>query len=182
MRSKIQVGILVLLMLLVVLAAVNLFYRAKGDSKIAYIRSSDLVERYHGTMEARSAFEKKKQAMLANVDSMRMDFARSRNQYVSMAARMSSDKRMQQEKFLSQQQGQLMQYEDAINRKINEEDTQMMQEVLNQVNSYIEEYALKEGYSYILGTTASGSLLFGDKAFDVTEPVLSGLNKRYKGK
>jgi len=182
MKSKFLVCIVVLLALLVVLVGIDIFYLKRDALRVAYIRSPELVEGYHGTIEARSAFEKKKEAMLANVDSMGMDFDRLRHQYVNSAARMTPDKRMEQEKFLSQQQDQFLRYRDAIDQKIEEEDTRMMQEVLNQINSYVEEYAVKEGYTYVLGTTSTGSILFGDKALDITEPVLTGLNSRYKGK
>jgi outer membrane protein len=150
--------------------------------KIAYVRSQDLIEKYQGTIEARAEFEKKKSTLIANVDSLKMDFERAKNRYINMAGKLNVNQRMEQEKVLTQQQSQLMQYSDAIDQKVQEEDQKMMQEVLNQVNSFVEEYAVREGYSVILGTTLSGSLLYGEKSLDVTDPLLTGLNNHYKGK
>jgi outer membrane protein len=83
---------------------------------------------------------------------------------------------------LGQQQQQFLQYQQAIDEKIQEEDSKMMQEVLNQVNSFVESYALQNDYDLILGTTMSGNVLFGDKSLDITDALLAELNSHYKGK
>jgi len=153
-----------------------------SKEKIVYVRSYDLIEKYQGTLEARGAFEKRKTQMLSNVDSLRLDFERSRNQYMRMAGGLSLEKRSQQEEALGRQQNQMLQYRQAIDQKIQEEDAKMMQEVLNQINSFVEEYSVREGYDIVLGTTLSGNILFGEKSLDITDNVLVELNNRYKGK
>jgi outer membrane protein len=173
-----SIGVTVVLIALIVFNLVTYFYKPK----MAYVRSHDLIEKYQGTIEARMEFEKKKNGMTANVDSLKMDFERAKNQYINTAAKLSANERMQQEKSLTQQQGQLIQYSNAIDQKIEEEDNKMMQEVLNQINSFVEGYAVKNNYSVILGTTLSGSLLYGDKSLDVTDNLLVELNNHYKGK
>ena len=157
-------------------------YLYVSRTKIVYVRSHDLVEKYQGTIEARMEFDKKKNAMTSNVDSLKLDFERARNQYVNIATKLAPAQRMEQEKALTQQQGQLIQYSNAIDQKIEEEDAKMMQEVLNQINSFVEKYAQQEGYNIVLGTTLSGSLLYGDKTIDVTDAMIVELNNKYKGK
>ena len=168
----------------VVLASVVAFnvYEYINKPRIAYVRSHDLIEKYMGTREARSVFEKKKSTMMANVDSLRLDFERARNQYISGAGRLTTQERTQQEKMLGQQQSQLVQYSEAVGQKIEEEDNKMMQEVLNQINSFVENYAQEEHYDIIMGTTLSGSLLYGEKSMDITDHLLEQLNNKYKGK
>lgn len=170
-----------IIVVLVLLIGFNVFSYLQKP-KIAYVRSQDLIEKYQGTIEARTEFERKKNSMVANVDSLKMDFERAKNQYINNASRLSPSQRMEQEKALTQQQGQLIQYSDAIDQKIQEEDNKMMQEVLNQINSFVEGYALRENYSVILGTTLSGSLLYGDKSLDVTDALVVELNNQYRGK
>jgi outer membrane protein len=173
-----RISVIVLLVLMA--AAISWTYLQQPC--LAYVRSHDLIEKYKGTIEARSKFEKRKADMTANVDSLRLDFERARNYYIDNAARMTAPQRMEQEKMLGQRQGQLMQYGQAIDQKVQEEDARMMQEVLNQVNSYVEEYAIKHGYDIVMGTTLSGSLLYGKKSLDVTDDLLEALNNHYQGK
>jgi len=167
---------------LLVLMTAALVWMYLHQPRIAYVRSHDLIEKYQGTVEARSRFEKRKADMTANVDSLQLDFERARNQYIENAARMTAAQRQEQERMLGQRQSQLMQYGQAIDQKVQEEDARMMQEVLNQVNSFVEAYAAGNGYDLIMGTTLSGSLLYGEKSLDVTEDLLKRLNEHYKGK
>lgn len=181
-KKRISIFKVMVIILLAMLAGVNVYLWQYQRLRIAYIRSHDLIERYHGTIAARSGFEKKKASMLSNVDSLRLDFERARNAYISRAAGLSPRDRAAEENKLGQQQDQLMQYSDVIDQKIDEEDSRMMQEVLNQVNSFVEEYAKREGHDIVLGTTLSGNLLFGERSLDITDQVLQELNNRYQGK
>lgn len=173
---------LILVLLVVVMIGINIYQLLFAQKKIMYVRSYDLIEKYQGTIEARKEFAKRQTQMQSNVDSLRMDFERSRNEYIRVAPALSASVRAEREKMLTQQQQQFLQYQQAIDEKIQEEDSKMMQEVLNQVNSFIEEYALQNDYDLILGTTMSGNVLFGDKKLDITDALLVELNNHYKGK
>jgi outer membrane protein len=168
---------------LVALGAANvyvLFFREVP--RIAYVRSYELIEKYAGTIEARAGFEKKKVAMVGNVDSLRMHIEKSALEYNSKAGGMNATQRKEREDELNLLQKQFYQYSSAIEGKIQEEDQEMMAAVLNQVNSFVEEYAKENDYDIIMGTTLSGSLLYGEAALDVTEDVIGKLNLRYNGK
>src|SRR4051794_3763822 len=101
--------------------------------RIAYVRSHDLISKYKGTLEAQSMFQKKKNGLLANADSLRSNFEQSRLGYTSNFSRLSANQRSQQEEILRQQQAQLIKYQAAIDQKIEEEDATMMDGVLGQV-------------------------------------------------
>jgi outer membrane protein len=169
-----------LVFIVALIGAVVLLYLKQP--RIAYVRSHDLIEKYQGTIVARGEFKKKKEGMLANVDSLGLDFERAKNQYLSTAAGLSAARRGEEEGFLMQRQNQLIQYSEAVDQKIREEDSKMMQEVLNQVNTFVEEYAVANGIDIVMGTTLTGSLLYGNSGYDITEDVLVGMNQKYQGK
>ena len=56
----------------------------------------------------------------------------------------------------------------------------MMEGVLNQVNSFVQDYGRKKGYDVIFGTTLSGNILYGKEVIDITNEVVEGLNQTYK--
>lgn len=182
MKNRGTTLVIILSLIVLIITTTVTFIHFLQRPKIAYVRSHELVERYSGTIEARTSFEKKKSSMLANVDSLKIDFERNRNQYMMDMGKMSVSSRTDQEKVLGQRQDQIIQYSEVIDQKILEEDEKMMQEVLNQINSFIEEYAIEEGYTLVLGTTLSGSLLYGEKSMDITEELIENLNKKYSGK
>lgn len=172
---------LALVILTLGLTVFLLFDKYTGEKKIAYVRSTELVYGYLGMKEAGSKFQEKTQMWQANVDTLQRDYQSTLSAFTSEAARLSEKERMEREQYLAQQQQSLMQYTQAINSKMQEEDKKMTEGVLNQVNSFVEQYGKDHGYEIILGTTLSGSLLYGDNAIDITDEVLAALNKTYQG-
>lgn len=173
--------LIVLLLLVSVSVGYNIYFTANSPN-LAFIRSHDLISKYAGTVEARAEFEKKKSAMMANVDSLKSLFERSRQGYAERAGSMSASLRKETEDRLDQQHAQVLQYTSAIQNKIDEEDSKLMSAVLTQVNSFVEEYAKANDLDIVMGTTLSGNLLYGNKSMDVTEDLLEKLNERYKGR
>lgn len=53
--------------------------------------------------------------------------------------------------------------------------------ILQQLNLYVQEYGEQNHYSFIFGAVGSGSLMYGDKKADITEPVLEYVNARFEG-
>lgn len=53
--------------------------------------------------------------------------------------------------------------------------------ILRQLNQYIEDYGKANGYTYILGYSGNGELLYGDKKKDITVELSAFINKKYKG-
>ena len=149
--------------------------------KIAFVRSQDLIYSYEGTIEAMAKFNNQKQQWQANVDTLKFDFQRAVTLYNQEYAKLTSAQRQQREQNLSQQERQLQSYTRAIDDKIKAADEEMMQASLNQINVFVEEYSQQHGYDIILGTTLSGSVLYGRKTLDITDELLEALNKKYRG-
>jgi outer membrane protein len=72
-------------------------------------------------------------------------------------------------------------FQQANMRKIDELRQKKMQTVFDKANVYLAEYGKKHRYSIVFGTIAGGSILYGnEKAFDITDEIIKGLNDRYK--
>jgi outer membrane protein len=180
---KRQVILIVILSAILVIVLVgSIWYVKQAVPRIAYVRSYDLIEKYQGTLQARGVFEQQKSSMTTAVDSLKMNFERARMDYLNRASQMTAGQRQNQEQLLGQQQNQVLQYSQAVEERLEEADTKMMQGILNQVNSFVEEYAKENGFDLVLGTTLSGSLLYGEAGLDVTDDLLAKLNDRFKGK
>ena len=180
--SKLKLNFFALLLGIISLAlsSILLFDRI-GHEKIAYVRSSELVYNYLGMQEAQRDYQQKATAWQANMDTLRSDLRVSLSKFQSEYTDLKKEDREMREKLLEQQEENLKNYTMAISDKAKEEDDKITQAVLNQINSFVEEYGKAQGYDIILGTTTSGNLLYGKKAMDITEEVLLALNKQYKG-
>ena len=149
--------------------------------RIAYVRSQELVYGYMGTAEARSKYQEKQQQWQANLDTLNLTFRNSVFEYKAKSASLKPNERIAEEEKLSLQESQLQQYHKAIEEKAVEEDNAMMQAVLNQINSFVEDYGEAHDYDVILGTTSSGSILYAEEGLDITEELINALNKNYRG-
>jgi outer membrane protein len=170
---------LAVLLALVALAFSTVNYVQKP--KLAYVRSQELVYGYLGTKEARMKFEAKREQWQANADTLKADFEKEVKTFNEQVQNMAHQEREDRKMSLQMRQRQIMEYTRSLDEKAAKEDEEMMQGVLNQVNSFVEQYGEKKGYDIILGTTLSGSILYGKAFHDITEELLEALNKQYKG-
>ena len=47
------------------------------------------------------------------------------------------------------------------------------------MNDYIKEYGKKHGYTFIIGATGAGNLVYANEARNITKEILKGLNEEY---
>jgi len=148
-------------------------------TKVAFVRSQELVYGYKGMEEMHTKFQAQTQVWQANIDTLKRDYQKARQQYEQMADRLSSQEKQNREHTLQVQEENMIQYAEMVNAKAREAEDKMLQGVLHQVNSFVEVYGRAKGYDIILGTTLSGSVLYGEEAIDITDELLMALNKNY---
>jgi outer membrane protein len=83
---------------------------------------------------------------------------------------------------LQNKQQQINGYQEAIQKKIQEEDKKVTQTVINDINDYVKEYGKKHGYKIIFGASGGGNIMYAAESTDLTEVVLNGLNAEYEKK
>ena len=83
---------------------------------------------------------------------------------------------------LSQQQNEFQTYAAQKQQEVVEEQTVMMNQIADAINSYIIEYNAEKKYAMILATQGDIlplPLVTGDAALDITDDFLEGLNAAY---
>ena len=158
------------------LLSYQLFYK-----RVAYVRSQELIFEYAGTQEAMLKFEEKKRQWQANVDTLQWSLQRDVDLYKQEYPDLTVDEHLKREEELHQQEKQLQNYAQTVQAKIQQADTEMMQGVINQINSFIEVYSKKNGYQLVIASNGEGNLLYGEDYLDITDDLLKALNQNYKG-
>jgi outer membrane protein len=179
-KMVINRGFLLLGGLLIMVCLYLGIYNYLNHPKIAYVRSQELVYNYKGTHEARLKFDTIKEQWKANEDTLKLDFNKEVKAFNDQFHRMDENTREENRKRLHVKELQIKEYAKAIAEKTQKEDEQMMQGVLNQINSFVEDYGKRNGYDMIIGTTGTGNLLFGNAVLDITDILLKELNENYK--
>ncbi len=178
MRIKNLIIVNVIVSLLFFCFFIYWLYSPKIHTKIAYVRTAVLVDKYLGTKEAQKKFEKKTSDWQAGGDTLKKRLENFIDSLQKIGKTQNLDK--QTTELLEKKQKEFANYQNYIQQNMQVEEQKAMEGIFKQVNSFIEQYAKDKGIDLILGTTQQGSLLYGHKALDITDDIVDALNKQYR--
>ena len=164
---------------LIVILSGTVFYLFHSRPKLAFVRTMDLVYSYNGMRDAHNEFKAQSDAWQANIDTLKLQYQNCLANYQNSYKSLSESERRDKVELIKKLESNLNNYTSVIRQQSAEKEKSMTEGVLNQINSYVEEYSKKKGYDFVFGNNNS-SILFGEKAYDITEDVLTALNKEYR--
>jgi outer membrane protein len=155
----------------------------KGPFSIAYVDIDSFEFHYEYLKQKREEFNKRQQAMQSELE-------RSAQQYQN---NVESFQRKAQSGSISQTEGeatqrQLLQMqqslrlrEQALTDQLVKEKDEFNNKLHDQLDSFLIDYNKDKGYDYILSYSKVGSqILLANKAYNITEDVIRGMNDRAK--
>ena len=152
------------------------------DGKIAYVESNKMLDGYQGMKDARKAFEGKARGWEKQNQTMLAGFKAAVEAYQKQAPGLTAEQRAAAEQKLQAQQQQVGQQQQQLQAQAQQEEAKLTQTVLESVNKKVETYGKTHGYRLILIAAPSGTIAYGQKDLDITEPVLAYLNAGYRKK
>ncbi|MEL6809714.1 MAG: OmpH family outer membrane protein [Bacteroidota bacterium] len=168
--------------ILALAATVFSFFYFQSSSELVYVDVNKLVDGYARTKVEKSKFETKAQQLQANVDSLIGNWQEELKTYEKERASMTKKELELKQELLSNKQQQIGQYQQAIQKQIQEEDQKATQTVVNDINDFVKEYGKKHNYKVIFGASGGGNIMYADDVSDLTDEVLEGLNKEFNAK
>ncbi|QLG47307.1 OmpH family outer membrane protein [Costertonia aggregata] len=168
--------------IIALIASISSFFVLNSKSDLVYVDVNKLIEGYKRTKVERDAFSKKADVLKANVDSLITNWQNELKNYEKERSSMSKKELGLKQELLGNKQQQLNNYQQAIQKQIQEEDKKMTQTVVNDINGYVKEYGKQNGYRVIFGAGGNGNIMYAEDGADLTNEVLTGLNKQYEGK
>jgi outer membrane protein len=155
---------------------------APAAGAIVYVESAKLLDGYQGMKDARRSFEAKAKGWERQNQALVSSFRSAVEQYQKTAAGLTPEQRAAAEQQLQQKQQQGAVEQQKIQAQAQEAEGKLTQTVLESVNKKVEAYGKAHGYKMILIAAPSGTIAYGEKALDVTTPVLAYLNSEYRKK
>lgn len=177
-NSRVMAALGIVNLLAVVVIIVILFTR---DTNLVYVDSAKLLNGYQGMIDARAVYQKKASDWKANIDTLSNEVHRQIMKFEKENGKMSVKEKQLSQELIRTKQKQLYDYQQALNSQAQQEDNKITADVVNQVNLYLKKFGESNGYKIILAATEYGNLAYADETLDITEEVLIGLNKEYKG-
>ena len=83
---------------------------------------------------------------------------------------------------LQQQQNEFQQYAAQKEQEVAEEQNVMMNQILNAIKEFVDQYTAEKGFAMVLATQGDilpAPVVAADPSLDITEAVLAGLNEEY---
>lgn len=155
------------------------YFHFKSEEKMAYVDNMRMVQGYAGTKKATATFEEKRKALQMNVDTLANELEERVKKFGRESSQMTEKERKLAEELLNNKQQQFLQYRDAIQQKIQQEEKKFSDALLVEINGYVKEFGEKSNYKILFGATVSGNIVYANKALDITDEILKGLNERY---
>jgi outer membrane protein len=172
-NEKIIIGSISILFATVIALSIVIFTRSE---RMAYIDTSKLMDGSKEIQALKKQNQLESQKLKANEDTLMTEFQSELKKYEKDLAGMSSKEKQLTTQLLETKRNQIIQYQQATQQKVQQDDQQKTQAILTNINKYIAEYGKDKGYKIIFATT-NGNIAYAEKGIDITEEIIKGINK-----
>lgn len=151
----------------------------KGD--IVYIDLDRVLQEYDMANDLRSVVETKVQNIQAEVNRRGKKLEKDVTEFqekINKGLMTRSVAEVQGQK-LQQQETEFNNYAAQKQNEINEEQVVMMNQLADAIKTFLDKYNETKQYSMILTNSGGAPVITADKALDITDDVLAGLNEEY---
>ena len=151
---------------------------------IVFFNIDKVVENYDMANDLRSVVETKVSGIQSEIDRRGNKLQKDANDFQNKMDKglLTTSVANAQYQKLQQQQNDYQQYAVRKQQEMQEEQQVMLNQIMNAIAEYVQEYNVSKQYALIL--TTSGDLLstpvvVGSSALDITDEILAGLNEAY---
>lgn len=148
-------------LLLVLLPALAACTHTSDVPSTGYVNSTQVMQRYHGTLAKRRQIEAQARRWQRSLDSLTAALP---------AARAAAQ---------GPEGAPVARYRATLQQKLQAASQQADRELLTDVNRYLKEYGQQHHYDFIFGANESGTIVYAAPGKDLTDEVLRGLNQQY---
>ncbi len=166
---------------IVTLVAMALVMISCNQTKIAYVDVEEILKEYKGMKDAQKELDAKEGEFKKSLDQLAVGYQTGLKEYQEKGRRMSAKQRQETENTLMQQQQMLNQRQQLAQQELQKFGQEKMDEINEDIQDFVADYAKKNNYSYIFGTSEqTKAVMYGDSENDITDEVLEALNDKYK--
>lgn len=148
------------------------------SSKVAYVNSQTLIQKYKGAIAAREKLTKETDEWKKNIKSLEDELTKMNQEIMAENNKWSASVRKQKLAEFDKKQQDYNRYTRATQEKASKREQELIQPVFDELNVYVKDYGKDHGYRIIFGTVAGGNILYGEETADITDRFLEYVNKK----
>ena len=152
------------------------------NNNIVFVDIDSLLLHYRLSEDLNDAFRLKQQNLGSELEYKSGKFQEDYEAFVKKVQRggfLTQQRAAEEEQKLAKRQEELQALQYNLQNKLMVEQQEMTLQLYDSIVSYVEEYNKKYNYTYILGNSQGGGLLYANKSLNITGYILEGLNARY---
>jgi outer membrane protein len=150
--------------------------------QIAYVNSDSLLFNYDYYKTTIKELEEKRKKLETDISGRARSLENEAVSYQQKSRTMTLEQAQLTEQNLYRKQQELMQYRDRVSQQLAQEEQTKIEELYSNITEYLKEYTKDKPYRLVLGYSRGGGILFADNSLEITNEVLTGLNKQYNDK
>ena len=155
---------------------------ASGELKIAYVEIDSLLTKYRFWNDLNEMMIQKEENIRTTLNEKAKELEQEMREFQRKLENngFASRERAEQENLrIAQKQRYLQQLQEKLANELQTENQKNSLQLRDSINSFLKIYNKDKGYSLIFSNTGFDNLLYADKAFNITEEIVEGLNARY---
>lgn len=150
------------------------------SSTVVFVNSDSLWDNYEFVKDTRKVLEQARKNAEANFNTKYKALETEYNQLRDKAATISQDEGMAKQQELMVKEQKLTEYRDQMNESLGKNELKKNEAVQNNITEYLNKNYNNSSYTYILGYSNGGGILYAKATMDITKEVLEGINNEYK--
>jgi outer membrane protein len=165
LKNKLNLLIIFNILLIGLLITCFAFMLLEPNKRIAYVDNNKLFEGFNMTKELKRVGEKE-----FNTRKKGLDLMYSKLQTQTIPER---DKKMLMQQFIREKE-ELEQFNQSF-------ATEEASKIWSRIHDYSNEFSQENKYQLIIGSQSKQAVLFADENVDVTNELITYINKKYEG-
>ena len=150
-----------------------------AEMNVAFVYTDSVINKYDYFKKMSEEITSKGKRFDGDLQSRAKGFEQEVATFQQTGGNMTPNQARAKQDELVQKEQNLMTYRNNLMQELSADETKLMNEVYEKVQSYIKDYAKEKNIDIILSYTRGGAMWYATDAIDVTASVIEGLNKSY---
>ena len=165
--------------LLLLLATVFLMLSC-SQNKMAYIDVGLIMTEYEGLKAFNVEMEDEKDQLRKEIESLIEPYQLKVDEYYKNLGEMSVAEKSATEQALQLEQAAINEQQDKFMQRLEDQRLEGLETINKEIAIFVEGYAKSKGYQIVFGTLGTETVIYGEENLNITQEVLTELNKLYR--
>lgn len=150
------------------------------DLKIAYVHTDSVINKFDFFIKKSEEIAEKGKRFEGELSSRAKGFEQEVANFQRTANSMTINQARAKEEELVTKERNLVTFRDNLMQELSADETKLYNDVYDMIQDYLKKYAEENDLEMILSYTRGGGVWYADKALDITESVVKGINENLK--